>query len=136
MTTKYQQLGMAVLLIAIGSAACKKTTIGDIKSNDKVFSPSLFKENIINALGSPNIGYTFMINHNGKWADSAARGFARMKQDGAIFHSVNKEMNLADRYVSLMQQLVFTPAGVANATCTPELRSIQTLMYNETLTFH
>ena len=261
MKTKFQQLGMAVLVIAIGSAACKKSTIDDIKSGGKVFSPSLFKENIIKELGSRNIGYTFIINHNGKWADSAARGFARMKQDGAVLHSVKKEMNiasvskwltavgamkllslknikpedpiypwlpqswtlgnkvksitfkellthsaglttkdirygtdynslkaciaagvvneaktpnysnanfalfrimfsfidnqketaeieslnlwffkdtatfsnyLADRYISLMQQHVFTPAGVADATCSPESRSVQTLMYNET----
>lgn len=256
-----QQLGIAVLGITIAAAACKKADIGDFKSNDKVFSAKQFKENIISALGTRNIGYTFIINHNGKWADSAARGFARMKQDGAIFHNVKKEMNiasvskwltavgamrllsqkkikledsiyhwlpqswklgnkvktitfkqllthsaglttkdirygtdynslkaciaagvvneaktpnysnanfalfrimfsfiddkkstteieslnlwffkdtatfnnyLADRYISLMQKHVFTPAGIANATCTPELRSIQTLMYNET----
>jgi hypothetical protein len=78
MKRKFQQLGVTVLGIAIAAAACKKTTINDIKSNDKVFSSSLFKENIIKALGARNIGYTFMINQNGKWAYSAARGFARM----------------------------------------------------------
>lgn len=83
------------LMLAFAITACKKTTIDDVKSNDKVFSSKKFKENIVTALGNRNVGYTFMINHNGQWTDSAARGFARMSQDGAIPHSVYKEMNIA-----------------------------------------
>lgn len=95
MKTKTHYLAITTLLLALATTGCKKKTIDDIKTNDKVFSPKLFKQNIITALGNKNIGYTFMINQNGQWADSAARGFARMSQDGAIPHSVYKEMNIA-----------------------------------------
>lgn len=95
MKPQFQHHLTLVAIVALGLTACKKSTIDDIKSNDKVFSASTFKQNIITALGNKNIGYTFMINHKGKWADSAARGFARMSQDGAIPHSVYKEMNIA-----------------------------------------
>lgn len=95
MNTKSQFLAIATIALIFAMTACKKKTIDDIKSNDKVFSPQQFKKNIITALGNRSIGYTFMINHNGQWADSAARGFARMSQDGAIPHSVYKEMNIA-----------------------------------------
>lgn len=95
MKTKNHFLLSAVAVLAIASSACKKDQIDDIKSNGKAFSPQQFKENIIAALGHRNIGYTFVINHKGKWADTAARGFARMSQDGAIPHSVYKEMNIA-----------------------------------------
>lgn len=95
MKTKTHYLATAALVLTAGFTACKKDTIDDIKSNDKVFSPKLFKQNIITALGSKTVGYNFVINHNGQWADTAARGFARMSQDGAIPHSVYKEMNIA-----------------------------------------
>lgn len=95
MKTTSLYLAASALSLTLAFTACQKKTIDDIQSNDKVFSPKKFKENIITALGSKAIGYTFMINHKGQWADSAARGFARMSQDGPVPHSVYKEMNIA-----------------------------------------
>ena len=95
MNTKSQFFVLTAMMLAFALTGCKKKTIDDIKSNDKVFSPQQFKQNIITALGNRSIGYTFVINQNGQWKDSAARGFARMSQDGAIPHSVYKEMNIA-----------------------------------------
>lgn len=89
---------LATLSLAFGLAvtSCNKfNPIEDIKSNTRVFSPKTFKENIITALGKRTVGYNFVINQNGQWKDSAARGFARMSQDGAIPHSIYKEMNIA-----------------------------------------
>lgn len=88
-------LAICVALLGISLLSSCKKTIDDIKSNDKEFKPALFKQNIIAGLGTRNIGYTFVINHKGKMADSAARGWARMQQDGAIAHSIYKRMNIA-----------------------------------------
>ncbi|WP_276482624.1 serine hydrolase [Paraflavitalea pollutisoli] len=96
MKTNVAYLSGLSLALGLAITACNKINpIDDIKSNTKVFSPSKFKENIITALGNRPVGYNFVINHNGQWKDSAARGFARMSQDGAIPHSIYKEMNIA-----------------------------------------
>src|ERR1700754_2038076 len=80
-------------LIALFITSCKK--IDDIKSGGKVFDAATFKKNIITKLGNRTIGYNFVISEKGRLADTCQRGFARMSQDGAIPHSVYKEMNVA-----------------------------------------
>ena len=95
MKAKNLRFTLATLAILATLAACKKEPIGTIKSNDKVFSAARFKQNIITALGEQKVGYTFVISQNGKMADSAERGWARMSQDGAIKHSIYKKMNVA-----------------------------------------
>jgi D-alanyl-D-alanine carboxypeptidase len=68
--------------------------IGDVPQ----FDPALFRQNIevrLQQISAHNIGYTFVINYQGKLADSAQVGFARMPQDGGLAHTISLEMNIA-----------------------------------------
>jgi Beta-lactamase class C and other penicillin binding proteins len=94
MKTSIQLAALTFCTIAIATS-CKKNGITDIKDGGKQFDAATFKQNIVTALGNRSIGYNFVISQGGRLADTCERGFARMSQDGAIKHSVNKEMNIA-----------------------------------------
>lgn len=96
MKTQIRFTAIAAFGITIATTSCNKIMIDDdIKSGGKVFDAATFKKNIIATLGNRSIGYNFVISQNGRFVDSAERGFARMSQDGAIKHSIYKEMNIA-----------------------------------------
>jgi D-alanyl-D-alanine carboxypeptidase len=96
MKTRFQLAALTVCTMAIATTSCNKLgLIDDIKDGGKVFDAATFKKNLVTALGNRSIGYNFVISQNGRLADTCERGFARMSQDGAIKHSVYKEMNIA-----------------------------------------
>ncbi|MFN8286115.1 MAG: serine hydrolase domain-containing protein [Chitinophagales bacterium] len=62
-------------LFIAGISSCKKDKT--IKSNAKVFKVELFKQNLDSQLNGVAIGYAFVINKDGQFADSASGGIAR-----------------------------------------------------------
>src|SRR5215217_153147 len=72
--------------------SCKKDL--PIQSNDKVFKVSLFKQSLKQQLNAAR-GYQFIINQNGKWADSAVAGIGGFNRSGTYPASVNSEVHIA-----------------------------------------
>lgn len=95
MKTSFQLAALTFCTLIIATTSCKKLGLDDIKDGGKQFDAATFKQNIVTALGNRSIGYNFVISQNGRLADTCERGFARMSQNGAIKHSVYKEMNIA-----------------------------------------
>lgn len=92
-TTKF--ILFAGLALAMGSTitSCKKGL--PIKSNDKVFKVELFKQGLKQQLSAAR-GYQFIINKDGRWADSAVAGIGGFNRSNVTFPaSVNSEVNIA-----------------------------------------
>ncbi len=75
-TTDMKKILLYATIIGLvaGVASCKK----DIKANVKVFKVALFKQNLTTQLSGSAVGYAFVINQNGQFADSASGGLARI----------------------------------------------------------
>ena len=88
----------ALLLPTLFLLACDGDDGVSLKTDEPVFDPGVFRENIettLQQIGVDDIGYAIVVNHLGRIADSAQTGHARMPQDGDVAHSISREMNIA-----------------------------------------
>ena len=92
--TKNRVLHSTLLLTTLaGFVSCKKDSL-PIKSNDKVFSTALFKQNLQQQLTGAR-GYQFVITHNGQVADTAAFGIGIFSRAGNGPADINAFVNIA-----------------------------------------
>ncbi|MDP2176639.1 MAG: serine hydrolase [Bacteroidota bacterium] len=68
-------------------SSCKKKDLG-ISSNQKVFSIPLFRQSLMNQLNG-SVGYTIVINQNGKLVDTASSGISFINPSGGGFTPVS-----------------------------------------------
>lgn len=88
-------VGYSALIFAAiaGLTSCKKDSL-PLKSNDKTFSATLFKQNLQQQLAGAR-GYQFVITQNGQVTDTAASGVGAFSRAGNMPADINAFINIA-----------------------------------------
>src|SRR4028119_1337287 len=107
---------IALVLIAASFTACKKEKFG---ANVKKFNVAKFRENlkaqIDTSAATQPMGYSFVINKEGKLADSFSKGIAYIdtKSGTSGTWNINQEINIASVTKTMTAVAVFQQLGRA-----------------------